>query len=97
MRRVNVVRALVDIHEPRLRARLGNGLRRRDEGGRHSNDNVARLHSAGHQREPQRIRTTANADTVFRAAELRERVFKLLYQGTANEAGSVQCALENSG
>ena len=83
--RVHVVRAFVDVHEIRSRARLGNRLGRRNKRMRHRDDHVAGLNARRHQRKSHRVRAARQSDAVRRVAELCEVALEFFHHGAADE------------
>src|SRR5260370_17667940 len=61
----------------------------------HGNHDIAGFHTGAHQRETQRIRSTAHADAILCTTQYREFVLDLLHHGPANKSGGTECTLEN--
>src|SRR5216683_802550 len=61
----------------------------------HGNHDIAGFHTGAHQRETQRIRSTAHADAILCTAQFREVVLELLHHRPANKSGGTECTLEN--
>src|SRR5271165_2541174 len=75
--RIHVVGALVDIDELRKRTGLRNGFGCGDEGVRHGEYTFALSDPGGNKREPQRVRPTADANTMAYVAEFRKGPLKI--------------------
>src|ERR1700728_1607364 len=94
---IHVVGLLIDVHKLGQRAGLRNRLRSGNEGVRHSEDNVAGLHAAGHEREAQCVGSAADCYRIARLAEGRKCLLKILYHGATDKSGSPQGLLKNLG
>ena len=93
----HVVGVLVDVDKlrncSRLRNRLGGGNKRVGHGHHH----VARLHSAGHDREAQSIRSAVDRNRMGCIAEFCKGALEIFDHGTADKAGREQSAAKYGG
>ncbi len=88
--RIQVVGPLLDIHEVRPRAGLGDSLRGRDKSIRNRNNSIARLHSRGDQSKPQCVCAVPYAYAIFDFAKLCKLLFELFDHRSADESGALQ-------
>ena len=72
------------------RACLRDGLGGGDERVRHSQHDIARLHTASHDGKAQSVGAAADGDRVSRIAEGRKCLFELLHHRAADEAGRMR-------
>src|SRR3979490_806213 len=94
--RIHRIRASVHIHEIRTCSCLGNRLCGRNKCVGNRKDNVARLDTGAREGKSQRVRATADANTMLGAAILGKFSFKSFHGGTANERGRPDGCLECS-
>src|SRR5438132_514896 len=80
---------------PRPPAGLGDRLRGGDECERHRHHGVSGSNARRDQGEAQGVRAAGQSDAELRVAELREVALELPDHRATNEAGGVECSLEN--
>src|SRR5580658_523235 len=95
--RVHVVGLFINVYELGQRAGLRNRFRGGDEGVRHGDHYVTRLHSTGHEGEAQSVGAAADRDRIAGFAEGRKGLLKLFDHGTADETRGLQGFAENLG
>src|SRR5271157_211141 len=93
--RVHIVGALIYVDELRLCTSLGNSFGGSDESVWHGEYAIARADPCGHKGETRRICPAAHTDAIVHLAELRKRVFKILYRLASYEGSGVQCSSKN--
>ena len=95
LRGVHRIRLLVNIDKVGARPGLADRLRRRDEGVRDRHDDVARLHSCGHQSKSHGVGAVGYANAILRVAKRGEFAFEILDHGAADKSGGLQDFLKN--
>ena len=87
---IHGVSALIDIHEVRTSAGLGDGLGGRDKSVGDCNDGITRTDPGSDQGEPQSIRSASDADAILHIAELGKIFFEVFHHRPANETSGLQ-------
>src|SRR2546427_5686985 len=87
---IHGVSALIDIHEVRTSAGLGDGLGGCDKSVGDCNDGITRTDPGSDQGETQSIRSASDADAILHIAELGKIFFEGFYHRPANETSGLQ-------